>query len=85
MSIPLDPELSSVFKPRAPGIDRQQGEVDFDAGLLLEFRRHFLHQGPVPGTIVADINQLFRLALRQRGHRQHRRGVPANMSRRFIP
>src|SRR6185437_12067 len=50
-------------QPRAPGIDRQQGEVDLDAGGFLEGRRHLLHHAPVPGAVVADIDQLFRFAL----------------------
>ena len=51
-------------QPGAPGIDGQEGEIDLDAGLLFEFRCDLLHHGPMPRAVVADIDQLFRLALR---------------------
>src|SRR5260370_28312349 len=52
------------LQPRPPGIHRQQGELDLDAGLLLEGRRNLLDQGALPRSLVlADEDKLFRLAL----------------------
>ena len=50
------------LQPRPPGIHRQQGELDLDAGLLLEGGRHLLDQGTLP---------------RRAGSRRQRRASPA--------
>ena len=54
------------LQPRAQRVDGQQGEIDLDAGFLLEGRRDLLHQAPVPGAIVADKDQFVGLALGSR-------------------
>ena len=52
-------------------VDRQEREIDLDAGRLLERRRHFLDQAPVPRPVVADEHQFFWSVLRQGKAWQH--------------
>src|ERR1019366_4040593 len=79
------PGIQFGFQARVPRINRQQSEIDLDAGFLLERRSDFFHQRPVPGAIVSDIHQLIRFVLRQSGHSQNRGGRSRQQITPFHP